>query len=35
MTNEDIYRELFTSYRAIDDFRQKLLGFLPLASGRN
>ena len=33
MTNEDIYRELCTSYRAIDDFRQKLLGILPLASG--
>lgn len=28
-----MYRELCTSYRAIDDFRGKLLGFLPLASG--
>jgi hypothetical protein len=28
-----VYRELCTSYRAIDDFRGKLLGFLPLASG--
>jgi FtsH-binding integral membrane protein len=27
------YEELCTSYRAIDDFRAKLLGFLPLASG--
>lgn len=27
------YRELCTSYRAIDDFRAKLLGFLPLATG--
>jgi hypothetical protein len=27
------YRELSTSYRAIDDFRAKLLGFLPLATG--
>ncbi|MDX6527965.1 MAG: hypothetical protein QOH41_255 [Blastocatellia bacterium] len=27
------YRELCTSYRAIDDFRTKLLGFLPLATG--
>lgn len=33
MTNEDVYRELCTSYRSIDDFRQKLLGILPLASG--
>jgi hypothetical protein len=33
MATEDIYRELCTSYRAIDDFRMKLLGFLPLASG--
>jgi hypothetical protein len=33
MKNEDIYKELCTSYRAIDDFRQKLLSFLPLASG--
>ncbi|MFX0194484.1 MAG: hypothetical protein ACFFCW_00055 [Candidatus Hodarchaeota archaeon] len=28
-----IYQELCTSYRAIDDFRAKLLGFLPLATG--
>jgi len=28
-----VYRELCTSYRAIDDFRTKLLGFLPLATG--
>lgn len=27
------YQELCTSYRAIDDFRAKLLGFLPLVSG--
>lgn len=27
------YEELCTSYRAIDDFRAKLLGFLPFASG--
>jgi hypothetical protein len=27
------YTELCTSYRAIDDFRTKLLGFLPLATG--
>jgi hypothetical protein len=27
------YAELCTSYRAIDDFRAKLLGFLPLATG--
>jgi hypothetical protein len=27
------YDQLCTSYRAIDDFRAKLLGFLPLASG--
>jgi hypothetical protein len=27
------YKELSTSYRAIDDFRAKLLGFLPLATG--
>ena len=27
------YRELCSSYRAIDDFRTKLLGFLPLATG--
>ena len=26
------YEELCTSYRAIDDFRAKLLGFLPLAT---
>lgn len=28
-----IYKELCTSYRSIDDFRTKLLGFLPLATG--
>jgi hypothetical protein len=28
-----VYGELCTSYRAIDDFRTKLLGFLPLATG--
>lgn len=28
-----VYSELCTSYRAIDEFRTKLLGFLPLASG--
>jgi len=28
-----MYEELCTSYRAIDDFRSKLLGFLPLVSG--
>ena len=28
-----IYQELCYSYRAIDDFRAKLLGFLPLATG--
>jgi hypothetical protein len=27
------YEQLCTSYRAIDDFRTKLLGFLPLATG--
>jgi hypothetical protein len=27
------YEQLCTSYHAIDDFRAKLLGFLPLASG--
>jgi hypothetical protein len=27
------YDQLCTSYRAIDDFRAKLLGFLPLATG--
>ncbi len=27
------YQEVCTSYHAIDDFRAKLLGFLPLASG--
>jgi hypothetical protein len=27
------YQELCTSYHAIDDFRTKLLGFLPLATG--
>lgn len=33
MSEETIYKELCTSYRAIDDFRRGLLGFLPLASG--
>ncbi|MBX3235704.1 MAG: hypothetical protein KF814_06095 [Nitrospiraceae bacterium] len=28
-----VYKELCASYRAIDDFRGKLLGFLPLVSG--
>jgi hypothetical protein len=28
-----IYQQLCTSYHAIDDFRAKLLGFLPLATG--
>ena len=28
-----VYEQLCTSYRAIDDFRSKLLGFLPLVSG--
>jgi len=28
-----VYRELCASYRAIDDFRTKLLGLLPLATG--
>ncbi len=28
-----VYRELCTSYRTIDDFRTKLLSFLPLATG--
>jgi len=28
-----VYSELCNSYRAIDDFRTKLLGFLPLATG--
>lgn len=28
-----VYSELCSSYRAIDDFRTKLLGFLPLATG--
>jgi hypothetical protein len=30
---KSVYDQLCTSYRAIDDFRTKLLGFLPLASG--
>jgi hypothetical protein len=29
----NVYDKLCTSYHAIDDFRAKLLGFLPLASG--
>jgi hypothetical protein len=28
-----VYDQLCISYRAIDDFRAKLLGFLPLVSG--
>jgi len=28
-----VYEQLCNSYRAIDDFRSKLLGFLPLATG--
>src|SRR5262245_52742365 len=28
-----VYQELCTSYRAIDDFRLKLLAFLPFATG--
>jgi len=28
-----VYQQLCDSYRAIDDFRAKLLGFLPLATG--
>ena len=28
-----VYSELCSSYRAIDDFRTKLLGFLPVATG--
>lgn len=28
-----VYRELCASYRSIDDFRAKLLGFLPLVTG--
>ena len=28
-----VYNELCTSYRAIDDFRAKLLGFIPLVTG--
>lgn len=28
-----VYQQLCESYRAIDDFRTKLLGFLPLATG--
>jgi len=37
MSNPDhelkVYDQLCQSYRAIDDFRAKLLGFLPLATG--
>jgi hypothetical protein len=29
----DAYQELCNSYRAVDDFRMKLLAFLPLATG--
>lgn len=31
--SEQLYEQICDSYRAIDDFRAKLLGFLPLASG--
>ena len=30
---KEVYKELCDSYRAIDEFRSKLLGFLPLATG--
>jgi hypothetical protein len=30
---DTIYKQLCESYRAIDEFRAKLLGFLPLATG--
>ncbi len=30
---ETVYREVCNTYHAIDDFRAKLLGLLPLASG--
>lgn len=30
---QPVYKEICQSYRAIDDFRGKLLGFLPLATG--
>ncbi len=30
---KDVYQQLCTSYHNIDDFRAKLLGFLPLATG--
>jgi hypothetical protein len=30
---KDVYEKICTSYHSIDDFRTKLLGFLPLASG--
>jgi hypothetical protein len=30
---KEVYKELCTTYRAIDDFRMKLLGFLSLATG--
>jgi hypothetical protein len=36
MSDEDlrhVYDKLCVSYQAIDDFRAKLLGFLPLATG--
>ncbi len=32
MTDSDVYNDLCTSYRAIDEFRAHLLGFLPLAT---
>jgi len=33
LSEEKIYAELCSSYRGIDDFRARLLGFLPLATG--
>src|SRR4030095_12144536 len=33
MSDIDVYKELCNSYRAIDEFRAKILGFLPLATG--
>src|SRR5688500_4576176 len=33
LRSEQLYQQICDSYRAIDDFRAKLLGFLPLVSG--
>ena len=33
LKSEQLYQQICDSYRAIDDFRAKLLGFLPLVSG--